>query len=289
MFLHGIKWHILKKLKTPISKLHYHRVLKTDIIDWKYKGTADDVIVSLTTFPARLNTLALCLKSLLLQTIKPYRIIVYLGSDVDEKSLPSSVVKMSSYGIEFKFDASENLKPHKKYFYAMQEYKNKAIITVDDDVVYPPKMIERLINAHKRYPEAICAGRVHRVTFDKDEIEEYSKWLHGDDLTKIPSSTLVPIGIGGVLYPPASINPKAFNMEKIKELCLDADDLWLKCAGLSMHRKVLFVDWASRFLYLIEAAQKESLCSTNVTEKRNDVLLKNAMTYFGINNTDYKD
>lgn len=285
--LHGIKWRLLKKMYSPISKLNYYRVLKADLDKVKYKKN-NDVIISLTSFPARLDTLDICLKSLLCQSVRPYKIIVYFGCDVKRDAVPKNVLLYEKRGVEFCYDDEMNLKPHKKYFYAMQEYNDKSVITVDDDVVYPRRMLERLISAHEKYPNTVCAGRVHRIMFDADgKFMKYNDWMHGDDLTKDPSFRLVPIGIGGVLYPAGAISEKAFDAKKIKELCLNADDLWLKCASCSNGVKVKFVEGASRFLYTIEEAQSVALRDTNVSENKNDYFWKNALNYFGLNEKNF--
>lgn len=38
-------------------------------------------------------------------------------------------------------EAAENIKPHKKYFYAMLKYKQLPIITIDDDVIYDNDLV----------------------------------------------------------------------------------------------------------------------------------------------------
>ena len=199
-------------------------------------------------------------------------------------------IAYEKYGIEFRIDKSEDLKPHKKYYYAMQEFKDKNIVTVDDDVVYPPKMLERLYEAHLNNSHVICAGRVHRITFDENgRINEYDKWMHGDDLIKTPSAQLVPIGIGGVLYPPKTMNEKMFDIKSIKELCLKADDLWLKCSSCSVGTKVFAVCNASKYLYELEEAQSTALKKGNVNLKQNDIYFENAIKFFDLQNVSFKD
>lgn len=37
------------------------------------------------------------------------------------------------------------------------------------------------------------------------------------------------VGVGGILYPPSCLDKRAFDINKIQELCIGADDIWLKC------------------------------------------------------------
>ena len=93
------------------------------------------LIVSLTSYGDRLNTLSICLKSLLNQTRKADKILVYLTDNITESHLPTSLLELRDKGIEYKFIPLD-LKPHKKYYYAMQEFPDDIIVTVDDDVIY---------------------------------------------------------------------------------------------------------------------------------------------------------
>ena len=61
------------------------------------------IIVSLTSYGDRLNTLSICLKSLLNQTKKADKILVYLTDDIKESHLPSSLLELRDRGIEYRF------------------------------------------------------------------------------------------------------------------------------------------------------------------------------------------
>ena len=86
------------------------------------------VVVSLTSYPARFHVLPLCLKSLLLQKEKPNKIIVYLGSDTKESDFTNEMLSLKQYGIEYRIDSTQNLRSYKKFYYSMQEYPNAVIV-----------------------------------------------------------------------------------------------------------------------------------------------------------------
>ena len=56
------------------------------------RGSKD--IVSLTSYPKRFRYLHLTVKSLLLQTVKPDKIILYLGDDARDVPLPEALVRL---------------------------------------------------------------------------------------------------------------------------------------------------------------------------------------------------
>ncbi len=166
------------------------------------RSQSPNVIVSVTSYPKRFHALAFCVKSLLLQTVLPDRIIVYLGSDSLGAEIPQELLDYQRYGVEIVMDESMDLKPHKKYYYAMQQFPDAKVITVDDDLVYPPDMIETLLKASEQYPEEVCARRVHKITFDPvGNIKPYILWKKQYKARK-PSRSLLATGGSGVLYPP---------------------------------------------------------------------------------------
>ena len=57
-----------------------------------------------------------------MEQFKPDRIIVWLGSDTKESDLTKGMLSLKEYGVEYRFDKELNLKPHKKYIYAIQEF-----------------------------------------------------------------------------------------------------------------------------------------------------------------------
>jgi len=232
----------------------------------------EKIIVSLTSFPPRYNSLHICLLSLLKQTVRPDKIIVWLFKD--EFSLTKEMKELQKYGIEFR-TVSENLMPHKKYFYAMQEFPNDLIVTVDDDVIYPESCIETLINTHKKFPNSICANRVNRIIRKLCGSHfEYKYWINNYTFCKKPSNKLIATGCSGILYPPHSIPTDFLDSEKIKNYCLKADDIWLKFAELNTNTKVVWTGTNFILPYELEESQKVSLAATNVAQNQNDFYIK---------------
>lgn len=160
------------------------------------------IIVSLTSYGDRLNTLSICLKSLLNQTKKADKILVYLTDDIKESHLPSSLLELRDRGIEYRF-VPLDLKPHKKYYYAMQEFPDDIIVTVDDDVIYYKEMLSELYKTYLKFPKCIVTGRAHEITFNDDgSIKAYDDWNWCSQKYEQPSMKLLATGAGSVLYPP---------------------------------------------------------------------------------------
>lgn len=189
-----------------------------------------NIVVSLTSYPQRYPTLHICLESLFSQSLQPNIIVLYVYKK--DLPLPESVLKYKKQGLLVKY-VDEDLKSHKKYFYAMQEYNDDILITVDDDMIYPSQLIERLINSYQRFPNTISAGRAHSIRLtDNGSLLPYLDWEWEADNYNKPSHRLLATGVGGILYPPHCLIPEVFNISSIKKYCLYQDDIWLKCMEL---------------------------------------------------------
>jgi hypothetical protein len=248
------------------------------------------IVVSLTSFPARFKTLHYAIKSILNQKMKPDIIFLSLTkSEVkDESELHSSILDLKKYGLEI-FFADENLKPHNKYYYAIKKYPNSVLITVDDDNMYDNHLILDLYNSYLKYPQAVSARRVHKITNDENmRALPYSKWHYEYKKMKNPSYGLLATGVGGVLYPPGILPSETFDIAKIKELCLNADDIWLKYMEIKNNVPVVWVKGKRIHPLNIKKAQKITLQKSNYHGNFNDKYIIDLQNYYSINLAEYK-
>jgi hypothetical protein len=243
------------------------------------------IVVSLTSFPARFDTLHFAIKSILEQSMKPDVIFLCLTkSEIkDESELPQSVLDLKKYGLEI-FFTDDNLKPHNKYLYAMKLYPNSLIITVDDDNIYDKNLISDLYSSFIKYPAAVSARRVHKILRDeKYNTLPYNKWRYEYKKKTIPSHDLFATGVGGVLYPPGLLPSETFDADKIRELCLNNDDIWLKFMELKNNTPIVWVKGRRVHPLNIKRAQKITLQKNNYHGNLNNNYLTNLQKYFNIN------
>jgi hypothetical protein len=243
------------------------------------------IVISLTSFPPRFNMLHYCLKSLLNQTLKPDKIILFLtNEEIDNvENLPEPVKELVRYGITIE-TVQENIKPHNKYYYAMQKFPESIVITVDDDCFYNRKFVEAMYESYVKHPNSISARRVHKMAIkDKNELSSYNEWKFEYKKIKKPSLELIAAGSAGSLYPPGIMPKETFNIELIRNLCLDADDIWLKFMEIRNGIPVVLVKnhWFNTIG--INNTQTVALGKTNVRKNQNDVYIHNLIQYFNIN------
>ena len=149
----------------------------------KKKNTAD-VVVSLTSFPARIETVHITIMTLLRQTVAPKRIILWLSKEqfpngVDDlPTVLKLVAAKSILSIEF---VEGDIRSYKKFVYILEKYPEENFITVDDDVFYPSRMIEHLMEMHMKYPDDVCCMSGIEIN---DICKMPSEWSQSGGLTK---------------------------------------------------------------------------------------------------------
>ena len=127
----------------------------------------EKVIVSLTSFPARIDRAYYAIKSLMLQSYKADKIILWLAeSQFPSRQIPKRLQMLTEHGLTIRW--CDDLRSHKKYFYALQGQKNnELVITYDDDIIYENDSIEKLIKVHEQYPDCIVCIRAHEIMLDE--------------------------------------------------------------------------------------------------------------------------
>lgn len=218
-----------------------------------------------------------------MQSVRPNRIVLYLGKDCDNVELSSQLTELEKYGLEIR-RGCEDLKPHKKYFYALQEFPQSLVITIDDDCVYKEDFIETLIKGHKVFPNAVIARRVHRVEFDGNgQMLSYVEWTMEWKSSEITAATsLVATGCGGILYPAYLFSREDFDLDMIRGIALSVDDLYLKIVELRKGIQTVYVPNDLNMPYMISGTQKKALCKRNVLENGNDADLSKLLERYGI-------
>lgn len=241
------------------------------------------IIVSLTSFPKRIEKVDKVIKTLLIQSKKPDRIILWLSKKEFPKldnDLPVQLTTLKRYGLQIRW-VEEDLKPHKKYYYAMQEFPNDIVITVDDDMYYHSELVEALYNSYISHPNAISCARVNLICCNEQNVIAYREWKKNFSFfVDMEAMDLLPVGCGGVLYPPSCFDVKRLcDIDNIQHNCLFQDDLWLKVNELIEGIPTVLVTEHKILKPMpVKGSQETALCeSINVTG--NDITIENLNRY----------
>lgn len=244
------------------------------------------LVVSLTTFDKRLDDVYLCIESLLQQSLRPNRILLWLSEEEfpPGTTLPASLLKQQNRGLEICY-CPRDIASYKKIIPALSLCPEDNIVTVDDDVMYPVDMLDKLYRTHLKFPRAVVANVTHQLARDSSgRVLPYKKWPRGYHVDE-PKADVFPVGIGGVLYPPNCFHTAVLDEVLFTELCPRADDIWLKFMALKAGTLAIsaknYRSLANQNL-IIQGSQQFALKRMNKSKKvGNDLKIKNIMKHFG--------
>lgn len=264
-------------------------------VDKLFNINNSKVIVSLTTYNKRIYDVYLAIESIMQQTVKPSKIILWLDEkEFTSDNIPHSLILQQKRGLEIKFCA--NIKSYKKLIPTLKNYSNDIIITIDDDVMYPFDLVERLLKGYYTDPKCIYFTRGHKIRLNEEGLPlPYREWyidaignqnecpfakdLRGYDILSFPT------GIGGILYPPNSLNHEVINEDVFMEICPNADDVWFKVMSLmnGTYSRQVYIDkpFYKKFL-VIQDGQEIALNKSNFKNNGNDAQIKAVLQKYNI-------
>ena len=233
------------------------------------------LVVSLTSHAPRFGTLALTLKSLLLQTLRPEGVALWIGHR-DMAALPDEVRRLEPFGLSIR--PCEDHGPHTKYVHALSERPDGRIAICDDDTYYRPDWLAHLVAADR--PGEIACHRIHRIVLGADGVpERYRLWDH-DCAARDASPLNFPTGVGGALLRLERFDPRVLDVELARALCPTTDDLWLyamaRLAGTRFR-----LDGPYDPLIVWRTSQDNALWRTNLVERANDRAMAALIERFG--------
>lgn len=226
---------------------------------------SEPLIVSLTSYPARIKFVSKTVNSLLNQSLLPTKIILWLADSqfprkLDDLPLDLKVLE----GEHFEIRWCNDLKSYKKLLPALKEFPDCTLVTADDDILYPRKWLERLylpylLNQHKKI---IWCHRAHVITTENQKISPYKKWhqccIDTDDSVRVFCTTG-----GGVIYPPKCFNEEVFS-PNYKKICSTNDDVWFFAMLVLNGYKIKVVPRPVSRISVIDGTQEETLWLTNL-------------------------
>ena len=222
------------------------------------------LIVSLTSFPQRIQAVVNTIKTLLNQTTKPDRIVLWLAEEQFPqlyKDLPDELKNLEKFGLEIKW--CEDLRSYKKLIPSLRECPADIIVTADDDILYAEDWLESLYNEYLKNPENIYVRRARRVFIEENRIKHIS--VKEDIFTKNEGASYKNriAGGSGCLFPPASLHPDVMNIDLVKNLIPTHDDVFFWAMGVLNKRKIQVVKGFSANMYVQPEVQKYGLCKIN--------------------------
>ncbi|MGW9402469.1 hypothetical protein ACWGQ2_00700 [Arthrobacter sp. NPDC055585] len=226
------------------------------------------VNVSLTSYGTRLNSVHLTIESIARGQVKPQRLILWVEDPAFAAAPTAALVRLQRRGLEI--EVTEGFGPHTKYYpYAVSmEQHTTALVTADDDILYPRSWLAALCSSYAKYPDAVSCHWANRIQTKDGLVAPYENWL--PSRTPEPRRDQLALGVSGVLYPPGFIQKLAEAGAGFRELSPTADDIWLHWQALRNHFAVRQVTGTPRHFPVVPGSQAVSLQSSNVMQGRNN-------------------
>ena len=239
-------------------------------------------IVSLTSFPTRINHVHIPIETLLRQSFKPDAIILWLAeSQFPGKVLPQRLLDLQQRGVTIGW--CDDLRSHKKYFYSFMDYPDANIILADDDLFYPRDTLYRLAKLHKKHPSDICAMSAQIIG---PEISSPPSVWPAQQVGKryISSMEAQAFTGAGSLFPPGWCPEEIFDKEKAMAMAGTADDLWLKAMSLVAQVPTTVENPVRGFPIEVQIENNTTLFQQNKAsgENRNDLTWSALVKEFGL-------
>ena len=236
-----------------------------------------DVVISLTSFPGRINTLWIVVECLLRQTMRPRKIVLWLSRDQfgSMDDLPSRLLEQRKRGLDIRL-VDGDIRSHKKYYYAFREFADSPVLLVDDDMIYDSHMVEDLTNNFSKDKVHCSYGYLIRRN-DSGRPLSYADWQQV--YTKHPGDKDLFFGSGGgTLLVPSMLRKETTDIDLALRLCPTADDIWLNAMVRLSGLDVVKVRKESCLSVVIK--NNKTLASSNQGRNQNDVQIVAVNDYF---------
>lgn len=230
------------------------------------------LIVSLTSYGKRLYDVYLSIESIMQQSLKPNKIILWLADNLKNVQLPITLQNQVKRGLEIKY--CKDLLSYKKLIPSLKMFPEDVIITIDDDIIYRFDLIENLVNAYNNNPENIYCTRMHRMRLSgTGKLKPYSDWEWEVQDNEI-SVLNFPTGGAGTLYPPYCFNSEVLNDGVFMKICRKADDVWFKAMALFNGVQAQKVVTNADTIIFSDNGQDIALSNSNVFDNGNDMQIE---------------
>lgn len=236
---------------------------------------SDCITVSLTSYPARINSVSDTIESIFKQSIQPGRLLLWLAPEQfpqKEEELPDILLVQKTRGLQINW--YDDIRSYKKLIPALESCPGQIIVTCDDDIIYPQDWLARLLINHLEHPTAITCHRAHQVQLNAnaDGFMPYLEWPK-EVAAGQPGYDYLFTGSGGVLYPPGSLHPDVLEQKSFTRLCPTGDDLWFWASAIRNGRAINIVKGEPQTLLPVPGTQGEGLWHGNMTGGGNDSML----------------
>lgn len=246
-----------------------------------------EIIVSMTSYGRRVaKTAPTAITSLMRQTLKPDRIILWLSRDEFQSAdhLPASIKRLISRGLEVRF--CDEMRSYKKMIPVLKEFDDAWIVTADDDLYFQPDALEQSwATVEANQGKCLVCRAPYRMKFSPDgSLRPYREWTVNSPCGNFPLSGFITWMRKDLLHPDIT------NYVLAKQLSPIGDDIWdffmAFLAGTPIVAAIPNCEAWCVDLWHQHWHSGASLASANLYGGENDTQIRAVMNHYGITDAD---
>lgn len=208
--------------------------------------TPAPVLIGLTSIRGREGALIRCLDSLLAQRLppagRPVELHLFLSRepyllDPGFAVLPPLLQRRLEHSrvarLPLQVHWVANSGPYRKLLPLLerlspeQQELDPLLVTADDDTLYPPDWLCRLVAAQERFG-CVVGFRGRQLVLEGGLPAPYRGWITDDKSLLEPSLRTVPTGKDGICYRLSQLDHRVRDLQTALRIAGHADDLWFK-------------------------------------------------------------
>jgi hypothetical protein len=211
------------------------------------------IVVSLASMGSRLLQLEQALRSLAAQSLQPDAILLHVSEEpyladpgVSPQILRQNVPALSEFDDLIQVQFVANTGSYRKIIPALQSVQSpdSVIVTADDDILYPPFWLERLVE-NLDEANTVTAYRCRKFSWLGKHLLPYENWLFlhspADNLfASIASHMVLPTSGGGIAYRRSQFSNDD-PLDELMRLAPMQDDIALRFLMLAKDVRVRWV------------------------------------------------
>lgn len=263
------KTKLYKSVKNILYQVQKKKIGIVDIFPTEpgirpdYRLNGHKVIVSLTSFPARIPYLHKTLYSLLSQSVKPTGVYLWLAENQfpnKEHDLPKDILDLIPFGLEIRW-TERDIRSYKKLIPTLRSEPDAIIVTADDDLYYHKKWLEYLIESYTEFPDYVHSTTITRIRKENNSYIIAPR----EGLIGTASFCNKLLGGSGCLYSPNCFENEVLDEEKFMRIAPTSDDLWFWIMAVKAGKKIRWIPKGLDTFYYVENTQESTprLCDTN--------------------------
>lgn len=234
------------------------------------------LIVSLTSTEKHFKDLELSLYSILNQSVKPDKIILWLPDEYELSELPYSITRYIKNGVDIKF--VENKCGYNNFIYALKEFNNSILVIASDDIIYPKDWLKKLYHSYITTPENIHIHNALGVKVIGTKLSSVETW----EIVKKEYAGYENfiMSEGGVLLPPHCFVKEVFREDIFIKNAPYSVNVWLWFMALVSGRKIQIVKNHIKTLSCTNILRKTLFFDTTKEIQKYNEQINNLMNFY---------